>query len=560
MHSLSKNLILILCLLIGSTCSSQSFRLQIIGENDRETIVIDSLKYQAAHINLLSTQKEVDQLLQKITLMGFVDARCRALQRRNDSTVVQKISLGKQIKKIIITIHDKEVLGILHIRTNQITLPFFELESFLTQTTLSLEEKGYGFAKLKLIEIQKEQSQLRATLDIQKNAIRKINTIVIKQTDKNNFPKGYLKHINKKYKNTLFSLKTLEQIHNEFAQLPFISQLKYPEFLVTKDTTNVYVYLEKKNANTFDGFIGFNNNDTKFKVNGYLDLRLRNILGRGEQVDIYWKSDGNDQKTFNAHLDIPYIFNSPVGIQTELQIFRQDTTFQNTKTSIGVNYKLNDNSKINIGYKTTQSSIITNTPTTSDGYINNFMTVGYTSNNWKYKNKTLNASIKTASLIGLGQRQTVVDGSKAEKQFQIEIQNTVAIIFNDKHSIVLNNPTLFLSSTSYVENELYRFGGFNSVRGFRENSFTAYLMTALLTEYRYTLTPKIYLHSIMDFAFYKTEIFNISQNNNLTGIGFGLGTQTKNGLLRIAVATGALNTKRIDPTDSILHLSYNIKF
>jgi 1,2-phenylacetyl-CoA epoxidase PaaB subunit len=38
---------------------------------------------------------------------------------------------------------------------------------------------------------------------------------------------------------------------------------KYPETLFTKDSTKVYVYLEKQNSNNFDGFIGFNNNENQ---------------------------------------------------------------------------------------------------------------------------------------------------------------------------------------------------------------------------------------------------------------------------------------------------------
>jgi len=53
---------------------------------------------------------------------------------------------------------------------------------------------------------------------------------------------------------------------------------------------------------------------------------------------LFWKSDGKDQKTFNASLEIPYIFKSPLGIKSQLNIFKQDSTFQNTKTAIDLGY------------------------------------------------------------------------------------------------------------------------------------------------------------------------------------------------------------------------------
>ena len=57
------------------------------------------------------------------------------------------------------------------------------------------------------------------------------------------------------------------------------------------------MYLEKRKSNTFDGFIGFNNNENKkITFNGYLDVTLKNTLQVGEQFSLYWKTDGNQQR------------------------------------------------------------------------------------------------------------------------------------------------------------------------------------------------------------------------------------------------------------------------
>jgi hypothetical protein len=69
------------------------------------------------------------------------------------------------------------------------------------------------------------------------------------------------------------------------------------------------MYIWKKNSNTFDGFIGFSNNENKKIVfNGYLDLTLENSLHVGEQFSLYWKTDGNKQRTFKTALELPYLF------------------------------------------------------------------------------------------------------------------------------------------------------------------------------------------------------------------------------------------------------------
>jgi hemolysin activation/secretion protein len=109
---------------------------------------------------------------------------------------------------------------------------------------------------------------------------------------------------------------------------------------------------------------------------------------------------------------------------------------------------------------------------------------------------------------------------------------------------------------------LFRFGGLNSIRGFAENSLQAYLTTSLLTEYRYILSPNLYLHSILDYALIKnnSDSGNSDITENLIGIGLGMGIQTKNGLLKLALANGKTKKQQFEIYNTIIHISYNVKF
>jgi hypothetical protein len=79
--------------------------------------------------------------------------------------------------------------------------------------------------------------------------------------------------------------------------------------LFTEDSTKVYVYLEKKKnpillTGSLDSVITRNK---KIVFNGYLDLTLENSLHVGEQFSLYWKTDGNKQRTFKTALELPYL-------------------------------------------------------------------------------------------------------------------------------------------------------------------------------------------------------------------------------------------------------------
>ncbi|OOG76222.1 BamA/TamA family outer membrane protein, partial [Flavobacterium sp. A45] len=114
----------------------------------------------------------------------------------------------------------------------------------------------------------------------------------------------------------------------------------------------------------------------------------------------------------------------------------------------------------------------------------------------------------------------------------------------------------------YLTNELYRFGGTNSIRGFAENSLQANFLIVLMTEYRYLISQNLYFNSILDYSYYEDQTITLKENINekLLGIGIGLGVQTANGLLKFAITNGKTKNEEIKFYNTNITLSYNVKF
>ena len=129
---------------------------------------------------------------------------------------------------------------------------------------------------------------------------------------------------------------------------------------------------------------------------------------------------------------------------------------------------------------------------------------------------------------------------------------------NSKNSISIKSQNYYLKSNQYIINELYRFGGVNSIRGFNENSLQGNLFTSLLTEYRYTISPSLYIHSILDYGYYKDQTSN--RNENLLSLGMGFGILTKNGLINLIYANGSTKNQTIKSSNSIVHVSFKTNF
>lgn len=553
-----KRLLLIFILsLISFFAKAQNLHLKIEGNNNAETKIIDSLSYTKIHENAKSIVNETSLLSTTLLKIGYLENKELANIKTNDSTFVYKFSLGSKTKAIHIYTGQiaSEVKNLLNITKDTITIPLADVENFMTANVAILERKGYSLSSMQLIEYSAHNTLLKATLKIKTEKKRTLDDIVIEGYKK--FPEGIRKNIAKQYKGKIFNQQNLQRVYNDFNAIRFVSQMRYPEILFKQDTTKVYVYLEKAKPNTFDGFIGFSNDDKSNVVfNGYLDLLLNNVLNTGEKFNLFWKSDGNKQTTFNTSLELPYIFRSSIGLKASLRIFKQDSTFQNTITDLNVGYYFSYNSKLFLGYQQSQSVDIQNlNSSTLSDFSNSFWTSTYEYTNYNIDDFMFPEKTSLFLKGGIGKREAKTGNTD---QYFAQLNLSHNLYLNRRNIINLKTQSYYLNSQTYIINELHRFGGINSIRGFNENSLQANLLTTLMAEYRYVLSSNMYVHSITDYGYFQDDTSNTK--NNLLGLGFGFGLFTKTGLFNIIYANGSTKDQQIKLSNSIVHISFKTNF
>ena len=546
----------------GSQAVGQQLYLVAVGADNIETNAIDSVGYKKEHPNLKSVFEEANSLSDRLKKQGYFSNEVLEYKPENDSTFRFNYRLGEMISSIHIYIGANP-----SIRT--LTFPDSVSDTIITKPNTTevlikdalerLERSGYSLAKIELKNIEQKGNVLQAELFVDPGNLRRVNDIVITGYEK--FPQGHRKNIIRQYKNKTFNIKTLDQISNDFKKLRFVNQTRYPEILFKEDTTKVYVYLEKAKPNRFEGFVGFaNDEEEKLTFSGYLDLMLVNFLNAGEDFTLYWKSDGQEQKTFNAELQVPYLFKSSFGIRASLNIFKQDSTFQNTRTAIGLGYYLNYNSQIFLNYEATESSDIQNQQLGSIAdFKNAFATTQYDFTAFTTEDILFPERTSIRLKAGVGSRTS--RGEKINQQiYQVNLMHN--IILNKRNQINIRSQNFYLQSDQYLLSELHRFGGITSIRGFNENSLQGNMLTSLLTEYRFIPTPGLYIHSILDLGYYADESQSQAtlQNNKLLGLGLGFGLLTKNGLLNLVYANGSTDKQAIKGTNSVVHISFRATF
>ena len=407
-----------------------------------------------------------------------------------------------------------------------------------------------------MTKISKHKNYLAAQVAYFPEKSRTLDALVIKGNT--NFPKGYLKSLSKLYRKSPFNQVLVNRLKKEFDSYPFCTQIKSPEIQFTTDSTSLYIYVQKRSANTFDGFIGFSNSETKnITLSGYVDVLLQNILNTGESVSITWKSNGNLQKSFAGQVELPYLFNSPLALKAQLQLFKQDSTFQNTKTALHLGYLFRFHKRLYLGYQSAESSDIQNT---NSGLVADFKNY-FTSLSYDYINNSgsdLFFTEKTKLKIeyGTGSRNTPI---KKNKQYYISSVLKQDWQLNDKNHLILKNESYLLQSESYLVNELARFGGINSLVGFNENSLQANFYSITRTEYRCKLSPSLYWSALADYGLYQDQTTRV-KSSTIAGLGTGIKLATKTGLLSLYYAVGSTKNQTFNTKNALFHVSLTSYF
>lgn len=543
--------------------NAQNLHLKFKTQDTISQSTIDSLNLKTTFNNYLNLKKEADTLHHYLESIGFIENEMRSLEKKNDSTYAVLYYLGSKYKSIQLFYSEKdfskrELLQISKkVTDTYFILPFNAIEPSIEKLNLLKTENGNVFARIKLENITKKRKTLFADVKLLKGDSRTIDSIVVKGYDK--ISKSHIKYYAGIKKGKEFNKSKLIEKNNILNSLGFVSVTKPPEILFKKDSTVVYLYLKKEKNNLFDGILGFatDENSQKLIFNGYLNLELNNNLNFGEQFLLNYKADGNDQQKFRARLTLPYLFNTPIGLITELKIFKRDSTFSTSDQLIKVKYQISPSSKTYLGYKSYESSNLRKDNSLYidvEDYTSNFLLAGvsYT----KTQNNIL-FPIKTEIYLDseIGSKET-----KNTNETQVRASLMFHYIFNlnYRNSIYLKNSTQLLNSENYLTNELFRFGGINSIRGFNENSIDASFYSVLNSEYRYQFNQDIYVHSIIDFAYFENQIIALKQK--LYSFGVGIGLQTGTSIIKFSIANGNTENQNFNFSNTKIHIGISSKF
>ncbi|WP_181039994.1 BamA/TamA family outer membrane protein [Aureitalea marina] len=544
--------------------NAQQISLQIDTDSPLDPVVKERLVLPTRLSDLSELTTFSDSLQNLLSKQGYIDISRPTNIKVNDSTYSISFQLGDRYALIRIDYdpenwNRKDLARLIpKVEDDNFILAVEQLEPTLQALTGIQSAKGDPFAKVQLRNIRKtEDNSLRASLSLESTQGRTIDSLVIRGYEK--FPPSFVRYYAGIRIGDVFDQARLLEQANNINSLGFARSSRSPEVFFEPDQTTVYLYLEKRNNNLFDGILGFNTNedDGNLEFNGYLNLELNNNLNYGEQLSINYKADGREQQNFRVALAMPYLLRSPLGVELELKIFKRDSTFSTTDQQARLTYQFDPKLIGSVGYKGYNSSNLRQDESLVQDvadYDAAFFTAGI-----RYIDNQDNIlfPIKTLATIDSewGKRET---DTLNDDQYKIAIYAHHIFNLNLRNSIYLRNETRYIQSEDYLINELYRFGGINSIRGFNENSIDAQFYSVLNTEYRYQFNSGLYAHSIIDLGYFENSPLNLKEK--LYSFGLGIGFSTQAGVFKLNIANGNSESQNFKFSNTKIHLSLSSRF
>ena len=427
------------------------------------------------------------------------------------------------------------------------------------------ENNGYPFASVKLDSIVISGGSIAAQLNLTKNAKEKIDSVVIRGSAK--IAPVYIYNYLGIKPGNLYNEAQLQKVNARIAELPFVRSTKPAQITFTNKFNKLVLNLEKRRASQFDGIVGIlpDNKTGKITFTGDVQLKLQNGLGRGELIDLNWQRLQTQTQNLKARIVYPFILRSPFGIDYNFALYKKDTTYLDVNQNVGLQYLLLGGNYLKIFYNNKSSTLLstvglennTTLPTNADVHTNmygiglKFEKLDYRLNPRRGYSIVMNSSAGTKSIKKNAKLNPVVyDNLKLNStQYNGDLIGSIFIPIRNRSTIKIGAQAAFLEGETTFQNELYRIGGLNTLRGFDEESIYASTYTIMTLEYRFILDQNSYLYFFGDQAWYE----NKDTHDYPTGFGVGISFETKAGIFSINYALGKQFNNPIELKSGKIH-------
>lgn len=463
-----------------------------------------------------------------------------------------------------------------------------QLSNYYISLIQFYQNNGFPFAQVHLDSIQLINNSFTGNINITPNHFFVFDTITVVGDSKikSYYLQNYLNIIpDQKYDEKLFL-----SIEKKLKELPFVTTNAVPQVFFKNNKAQVKLNLSHKPANFINGVLGVlpnsnsklnQGNENKMVITGDLKLSLGNVFQHGEKIKFNWKRIQTETQQLITGIEIPYLFRSLFGVTHDLDLLKQDTSYITFKNKIGVLYSITSKKNIKAFWENSGTNSLSENPiannnlSSTNGSTNIYgIEFNWSSLDYKYNPRkgfqislTAKSGIKKISgtaqngkiLIPLTTGEDISSSILAPQTstiYEAQAELNLFIPIFKVTTIKLGTVSGWKENKYLLDNDLYRLGGFQMLRGFDEQSLFASIYSVNTFEYRILFEQNSHVAIFYDQGI--TAKRTLTENTIDFPFGFGVGVnfQTKPGIFSVSYATGRENNNPIDFGTAKIHFGF----
>jgi outer membrane protein assembly factor BamA len=514
----------------------------------------------------LSLLNYLNQFQQTAISKGYLLASCDSLTFQSKrAEVLFHLGIKFQEATLHVSSEDRRYIKNTALRERSlVTLPFTpsEISTVLQSIQTEVMAAGYPFARVSLRTVSIEHEKLDAQLLVQRGPQMTWKDIHIKGDS--SISAKYISNLIGIHIGDLFNDDLVSDLDRKIEQVPYIKTIKPSAVFFTKEGAELFLYLKTEPLSSVNGVLGLQPDPLSGRVGvtGDLDLKLLNALKRGELLALNWRSIRPKTQAISIRLNLPFLFSTPIGTDLRFQLYKRDSSFLEIKALLGVQYMLRNGSIFKVFYQNATSSLLggsAGNPNFSD--LSSLQNNNYGASISRRKvdyipNPSRGFAFSFEGAVG-GRKSVLNDSADVVKStaFRGNLSAEWFIPLAKRHVLHLNTVSEFYYADEIFQNEVFRFGGQQSLRGFNEEELYATTRSIVSVEYRYLLDKNSNVFAFFDQAIYENRSTTYYKDAPF-GFGFGLSFGTRAGIFAVSYGLGKQMNNPLKLNNGKIHFGY----
>ncbi len=424
------------------------------------------------------------------------------------------------------------------------------LEADIAKILTLYERAGYPFASVRVaaIEAHAETATLDVRLQIDEGARVEITEIRVEgnaSTQDEVILREARMHLPE-----LYDEEKLARISNRLRRLNLFTGVSEPKLLMSDRGGILVLRVEEGRTSTFDGIVGYApapQAGGSGVVAGSVNIGLRNLFGTARILNVRWQKDDQVSQDIRLQYVEPWLFHLPINLGGAFQQRQQDTSYLRRVEELQSSILLSESFSLggSVGHEETIPSAgagprpVANSRTLTAG-----VEILFDSRN---DNISPTSGIYYHNAYAIGNKKilgSTPPGASAEasalQRVSLDLQWYTSPVVRNVILVGLHGRQV--TNDRLEASDLYRFGGTNTLRGYRELQFSGSRIAWTNLEYRVLLAPRSFAFGFFDSGYYflpeDPALSAPSSQSVKYGYGVGIRLETALGNVGVSFALG----------------------